>query len=210
MGNLFSVRHACDHAGMEGVVTSSRGDILDSDVVILPGVGAFGDAMANLEGLGLADLLRGIALSGKPFLGVCLGMQLLMSESYEFGRRAGLGIVPGKVLRLENRIGESEPVKVPQVCWNALRRVERREDPWEGTPMRGFPDGVFMYFVHSYYVKPEDDSVSIAVTRHGAQSFCSALRLGNIFACQCHPERSGPRGLEFYRNLAGIVKAYRR
>ena len=101
VGNLFSVRHACTHAGMEAVITASHPDILASDAVILPGVGAFGDAMAMLEKRGLTDLLREIAESGKPLLGICLGMQLLMTESFEFGRRPGLGIIPGSVVRLK-------------------------------------------------------------------------------------------------------------
>jgi imidazole glycerol-phosphate synthase subunit HisH len=209
VGNLFSVRHACTHAGMEAVITSSRPDILASDAVILPGVGAFGDAMAMLEKRGLTDLLREIARSGKPLLGICLGMQLLMTESFEFGRRPGLGIIPGSVVRLENLSETDEPVKVPQVCWNRLHRVEGRGDPWEGTPLEELPDGVFMYFVHSFYVKPDDDAVSIALTLYGAQRFCSALRYRNVFACQFHPERSGPHGLQVYRNLADIVMASR-
>ncbi len=210
VGNLFSVRNACAHAGMEAVITASRRDILAADAVILPGVGAFGDAMAMLEERGLTDLLREIARSGKPFLGICLGMQLLMTESFEFGRWPGLGIIPGTVVRLENRSKRGEPVKVPQVCWNTLHRTEGRGDTWEGTLLKDLPDGVFMYFVHSFYVKPDDDEVSIALTRYGAQSFCSAMRYGNIFACQFHPERSGPPGLKIYRNLAEIVKASRK
>ncbi len=207
MGNLFSVKHACAHVGLEAVITSSRDEVLAADAVILPGIGAFGDAMEALRRLDLVSTLQHVAASSKPLFGVCLGMQLLMSESFEFGRHAGLGIIPGVVTRLEERAGLDRVVKVPQVCWNRVnRRATNDSDPWAGTLFEGLPDGVFMYFVHSFYCKPADESRVIAPTRYGNTEFCSALGYRNIFACQCHPERSGPDGLRVYRNLASILQ----
>ncbi len=202
MGNLFSVKQACAHAGLDGFITSSRQDVLDADAVILPGIGAFADAMATLRQLDLVTAIQQVAESEKPLVGICLGMQLLMSESFEFGRHTGLGIIPGQVLRFENSTESSIPIKVPQVCWNRIYRTETENDPWQDSLLQGLPNGVHMYFVHSFYVKPEDSAVSIATTRYGNNEFCSALRANNIFACQCHPERSGPHGLSVYKNLA--------
>jgi glutamine amidotransferase len=130
-------------------------------------------------------------------------MQLLMKESFEFGRHAGLGLIPGKVIRLDNSSSGSQPVKVPQVCWNRMNQVGREGGgSWAGTLLEGLPDGVFMYFVHSFVVVPNDSRVIISKTHYGPNEFCSALAVGNIFACQCHPERSGKSGLQVYHNLA--------
>lgn len=205
MGNLFSVRHACWHVGLEASITSSQREIVSADAVILPGVGAFGDAMDTLRRLDLVSPLKDIAASSKPLVGICLGMQLLMAESFEFGRHSGLGIIPGAVVRLENAPGANGALKVPHICWNRLYRTAGAGDPWEDSLLGGLPNGVFMYFVHSFHVKPDDETVVIAATRYGSAEFCSALRYGNIFACQCHPERSGPDGLKVYFNLASLL-----
>lgn len=205
MGNLFSVRHACQQVGLRASITSSPREIASADAVILPGVGAFGDAMETLRGLDLVGPLRDVAASSKPLVGICLGMQLLMSESFEFGRHPGLAIIPGTVVRIENAVGPNGVLKVPHVCWNRLYRAAGAGDPWQDSLLGGLPDGVFMYFVHSYHVKPEMETVVIATTRYGHVEFCSAIRYGNIFACQCHPERSGPEGLRVYSNLASLL-----
>ena len=223
LGNLFSVKNACHHVGLRAAVTSSRQEISDADGVILPGVGAFGDAMESLKRLDLVDLLRDISLSGKPFLGICLGMQLLMAESYEFGRHPGLGIIEGAVVRLEERVesldsvlgGSFNNLKVPQIGWNRVfkpiieealvGRTDPEMDPWAGTALAELDDGEFMYFVHSYYVKPEDASLVLSTTRYGSLEFCSTLKRGNTFGCQFHPERSGPMGLQLYQNFASML-----
>lgn len=205
MGNLFSVRHACLRVGLEVSVTSSQREIANADAVILPGVGAFGDAMEALRRLDLISQLREVAVSSRPLIGICLGMQLLMAESIEFGKHTGLGIIPGTVGRIENAVGPKGALKVPHVCWNTLYRTGSAGDPWESSLLSGLPDGVFMYFVHSFCVQPDSEAVVIAKTQYGSLEFCSALRRGNIFACQCHPERSGPQGLKLYSNLASLL-----
>jgi glutamine amidotransferase len=211
MGNLFSVKHACEHVGLQASITSSRQEILDADAVILPGVGAFGNAMETLWRLDLVSALQEIAVSSKPLIGICLGMQMLMTESFEFGRHSGLGIISGTVVRFDKPLGPNGVLKVPQVCWNRMYRPETAvvDDPWVDSLLNSLPNGVFMYFVHSFYVRPEEREVVIATTRYGSIEFCSALRYRNVFACQCHPERSGPFGLKIYRNLASMLNKSR-
>ena len=203
MGNLYSVRRACEEVGMFGNVSSSAADLLASDAVILPGVGAFPDAMRTLRGLGLVSVLRDIARSSKPLFGICLGMQLLMSESQEFGVSEGLDIIRGTVKWIRSDDDGGRRTKVPQVGWNTIRATAGRS--WSGTPLGGLADGAFMYFVHSLVVQPEDPTVAIATTEYGNESFCSALQRGNVFACQFHPERSGGVGLRLYRNIHDLI-----
>lgn len=203
LGNLFSVKHACEHVGMQGIITSANSEILAADAVILPGVGAFGAAMESLKKLDLISVLRDVALSDKPFFGICLGMQLLMTESYEFGFHKGLGIIKGSVVRLDKPTGPSGKLKVPQVGWN---RIIKGLSAWSASPLAGLADGAYMYFVHSFYVKPEDPQLLMATTRYGDIEFCSALKQGHTFAMQFHPERSGAHGLRIYRNIASIIR----
>jgi len=206
LGNLFSVKHACEYVGLEASVTDRADEIRNADAVILPGVGAFGSAMEALRRLDLVEVLRKLADSKMPLIGICLGMQLLMDESFEFGQHPGLGIIPGKVVRFENPMLSDKVLKVPQVSWNRMwKPPSSGGDPWGGTLMEGMEDGVYMYFVHSFYVIPKDFAVTLAVTRYGNVEFCSALRYGRVFAFQCHPERSAAQGLKVYRNLASML-----
>jgi len=208
LGNLYSVKHACGHVGLDAVITSSPGDILAADAVILPGVGAFGDAMSTLRRLGLPEVIKAFAVSGRPLVGICLGMQLLMSRSEEFGSHPGLDIVPGSVVRLRDPVAGGRRLKVPQIGWNGILRARghgRAPDPWAGTLLDGIEDAEPVYFVHSYVVQPADPDVVLSTTRYGSWEFCSALKRGNVVACQFHPERSGPEGLRMYRNLARMV-----
>lgn len=198
LGNLYNVLRVCQRAGLGARISSSPEDVAAAAAVILPGVGAFGDAMSFLRDSGLAEALKWFASAGKPLLGICLGMQLLMSESHEFGRHQGLGIVPGPVVRFAT-IG----VKVPHVGWNRVHLSAAPDRyPWQGTLLAGLEDGEYMYFVHSYYAAPEDRSVVLSVTRYGDTEFCSSLQYGNVFGCQFHPERSGPQGVGIYDRLA--------
>lgn len=212
LGNLFSIRRACEHVGMEVVVTPRKEEILTADVVILPGVGAFGDAMATLRRLDLVEVLRDIAASDRSLIGICLGIQLLMSESSEFGVHEGLGIVEGTVVPFENPQERNRRLKVPQVQWNRIVPAgdgRREGKPWNDTPLAGLAEGEFMYFAHSFCVRPADPSVILSVSRYGDVEFCSALRRRNIFACQFHPERSGVAGLRVYQNVASAVSGAR-
>lgn len=203
LGNLFSVREACKAVGLHAMITASRDDILRSAGVILTGVGAFGTAMKHLTEKGLVDVLREYASSGKPLMGICLGMQILMTESFEFGRHGGLDIVPGIVIKLQT----DPSVKVPHVGWNRIQaaRMSDNDVDWNGTLLDGMPNGAAMYFVHSYYVKPCNEYVAISTTQYGPNTFCSSLQCNNISAFQFHPECSGQYGLAIYRNLAGKI-----
>ena len=218
LGNLFSVKHACEHAGMNATVTSSQEEILNADAVILPGMGAFGDAMEALRRLDLISPLHDVVSSGKSLIGVCLGMQLLMTESHEFGRHRGLGFVEGSVVKFDNPVEGSTKLKVPQIEWNNIYRPPGGRAPagttmngeaWTNSPLEGLADGEFMYFVHSYHAKPDASDVVLSVSQYGHIEFCSSLKSANIFAFQFHPERSGVEGLRIYRNLASLIRKSR-
>lgn len=208
LGNLFSIQKACEHVNLQAVITSSRQDIWASDAVILPGVGAFGSAMESLRRLDLLSPLREIATSEKPLIGICLGLQLLMTESYEFGHHRGLGVIEGEVVSFKGTNSRGENLKVPHVGWNGVTRVShgQLQDPWANSPMEGLRDGEYMYFINSFYATPEDPGVVLSVSRYGNIEFCSSLRFGNIFATQFHPERSGPHGLHIYRHLCRLLQ----
>ncbi|TLY30197.1 MAG: imidazole glycerol phosphate synthase subunit HisH [Nitrospirae bacterium] len=200
MGNLRSVQKAFEVVGHETVVTRAPQVISDASHVVLPGVGAFADCMANLDRYGLVEPIHRSIASGKPFLGICLGLQLLFTESEEFGIHKGLDIVPGKVRRFQTGDGSSGAngsvtrLKVPHMGWNAL--TIQREAP----PLRGVEAGAHVYFVHSYCVEPLDPSVICTVSDYGAP-FVSSIWRGNIFACQFHPEKSQSVGLRIVRNF---------
>ena len=212
LGNLYSVKQACRQVGLRAGITSSKNDIRDADAVILPGVGAFGDAMETLHRLDLVGPLKDAAASGRPLIGICLGLQLLMTESFEFGRHAGLDLISGPVVKFEEPADSSgRPLKVPQVGWNGIFRKDGSSgpDPWDRGPLEGLPDGEYMYFVHSFYVKPEDEGLVLSRSGYGNVEFCSSLRKGNVFACQFHPERSGRQGLKVYQNLKSHIQEVR-
>jgi glutamine amidotransferase len=203
LGNLFSVQLACASAGLRAVITSCAHDVLAADAVILPGVGAFGDAMQALHELGLVTVLRHVADTGKPLFGICLGMQLLMTESYEFGRHAGLGLIPGRVVRFERPVDDAGNIlKVPHIGWNRIYHQHNARTP---ALLQGVANGAYMYFVHSFYVEPVDPRVVWSRSQYGPIEFCSSLRQDHIFACQFHPERSGRQGLRVYHNLAAQI-----
>ncbi len=206
MGNLFSIKQACEHVGLNAIITADTLAILRSDAIILPGVGAFGVAMDNLKKIDIIDTIKDFFASGKPLLGICLGMQLLMSESTEFGHHKGLDIIPGRVVRFDCPKNGDKVLKVPQVQWNRMYRIAQdKNDSWRHTLLDGIPDGFFMYFVHSFYVKPDASSVVLSISNYGDTKFCSALHYKNIYAFQGHPERSGTDGLKIYYNLSKLL-----
>jgi len=202
LGNLYSIKHACERVGLESVITSSRNEIMQADGVLLPGMGAFGEAMQTLHKLDLVTVLRDYAAAGRLLIGICLGIQLLFSESSEFGSHKGLGIIEGQVVPLDKPLEGDRKLKVPQVGWNQLHATR----PWDHTLLEGVPDNEYMYFVHSFVPQPQDSSVILATTTYGGIEFCSSIQYKNIFACIFHPERSGVSGIQMYRNLAAQVK----
>jgi glutamine amidotransferase len=195
MGNLRSVQKGLERAGCHAEVTRDPERIEAANGVVLPGVGAFGACMDNLRTYGLIDTVRRVITRGTPFLGICLGMQLLFEESEEFGPVHGLGIFPGRVVRFPETLG----LKVPHMGWNQIRK--------QGEPrhLRGINDGVFVYFVHSYYVAPADASLTATTTEYGVE-FTSAIARDNVFATQYHPEKSQTVGLKILENFGGIVE----
>lgn len=187
-GNLRSVAKAIAKLGYEAHVTSNPDDVLNADVVVLPGVGAAGDTMNSLRQLGMVEPIRRVIARGRPFFGVCLGLQVLFTDSEEGSGQRCLDIIPGKVRRLPPHL------KVPQIGWNQVR--QRLAHPL----FDGIPDGANLYFVHSYYADPEDQAVIAGETDYGV-TFPSIIIKGNIVATQFHPEKSGDLGLRMYYNF---------
>ncbi len=193
-GNIRSVEKALVSLGQEVWVTRDRERILNADKVILPGVGSFGDAMRHLEKYDLIDVIREVAADGRPFLGICLGLQLLFERSEESPGVAGLGILEGEILK----IPETEGLKIPHMGWNSL---ELQND---GHLFRGIPAHPYVYFVHSYYLKAKEEAIVTAATQYGTRIHASVER-GNVFACQFHPEKSGEVGLKMLKNFAELA-----
>lgn len=200
LGNLFSVNQALINIGLDVIITTNHHDIQTADAIVLPGVGAFKDAMSNLNEMGLTQPIKDFVASGKPFLGICLGLQLLFTQSEEFGSSEGLNIISGEVIRFISTETNGATVKVPQIAWNTINQP--RGLSWEDTPLMGIKDGEDMYFVHSYYVKPVEDTVVLTQTTYGGLTYASSVLKENIFACQFHPEKSAGEGLKLYKNWA--------
>ena len=191
VGNLFSLKCSISAVGHEAIVTCDRREIEKADHILLPGVGAFEDAARKLRDSSMAELVINEASKGKPLLGICLGMQLLLETSYEYGVHEGLGLIPGNVRPISDVTGPG--LKIPQIGWNALKLVRQ-------TPLFKYVnDGDYVYFVHSYYAADCDDHVT-AVTEYGAD-LTAAIARDNVMGCQFHPEKSGDIGL-------GILKAF--
>lgn len=205
MGNMFSVQHACTNVGVRPTITSEPKEIMEADGAILPGVGAFGEAMDNLRRLDLIGVIKDFIASGKPFMGVCLGLQLLLSESEEFGMNEGLGIVKGSVVRFPSHYSQGRKLKVPQIGWN---RINSPADcnSWAGTPLQDLKTGSFMYFVHSYYALPDSRDAFLTTTVYGDVEYCSSLLVDNVFAVQFHPEKSAHDGIAVYSSWAEISR----
>jgi len=199
LGNLFSVNQALVNIGLNVSISSDPKDVEKADAIVLPGVGAFGNAMTNLEQLGLIEPIKNAIAAGKPFLGICLGLQLLFSESEEFGASQGLNVISGRVRRFKNDNAE-EPIRVPQIAWNTIERPT--PDRWDKSPLKGIANHEHMYFVHSYYVEPEDESNVLTTTTYKGVSYTSSILKNNIFACQFHPEKSAQEGLKIYKEWA--------
>jgi glutamine amidotransferase len=187
-GNLRSVFNAVSKMGYQAKVTGSPGDVLDAQAVILPGVGAAADTMVSLQRLGLIEPIRRYIAEDRPFLGICIGMQILFNGTEEGGWHECLGIIPGAVRRLPAGL------KIPHMGWNQVKQRMTR------AVFNGIPDKANFYFVHSYYVEPDDSSIVAGETEYGI-TICSAIAKGNLVATQFHPEKSSDIGLRFYDNF---------
>jgi len=192
LGNLHSVANALTHLGAQVDYAEDGKAIANAERLILPGVGAFADGMRNLTERGQVQALRAFAASGRPFIGICLGMQLLFDESDEFGTHAGLGIIPGRVERIP-----AAGVKVPHVGWNRVQPA--RAEAWDGSLLSSTPAGTFAYFVHSFAAKPRDAAHLLAVAAYGAHRLTAAVSMGSVTGFQYHPEKSGAAGLAMLR-----------
>lgn len=191
-GNIKSVEKALQYLGEKAVITRDAGEILTADKVILPGVGAFGDAMEKLNRYGLVPVIHEVVEKGIPFLGICLGLQLMFESSEEAPGVEGLGLLKGKIVR----IPEGDGLKVPHMGWNSL------SFPKEGRLFAGIPENSYVYFVHSYYLQAEEDIVT-ATAEYGVTIHASVEK-GNVFACQFHPEKSSHTGLTILKNFVEL------
>jgi imidazole glycerol-phosphate synthase subunit HisH len=207
VGNLFSVKQACAHVGISAELARSEQDIAAADAIILPGVGAFGYAMDRLRDYQLLTAVKDSALSGKPFMGICLGFQLMFDGSDEIGSHEGLGLVKGSVRPLSAREGSysSPKFRTPVVSW--LPISARDGGTWEGSLLEKLQPHSEMYFVHSFAANPVDRSDILAETTCQDITYCCAIERGNLFGCQFHPEKSGLTGLEIYRSFARRIAA---
>jgi glutamine amidotransferase len=204
MGNLRSVSKAFEKVGFPAVVTQDSSLIEKADGLVLPGVGAFRKAMENLDHLRLTDTILAFIQSGRPFLGICLGLQLLFSESEEFSLSKGLDVFKGKVIRFPFSVPGVPPVKdslkVPHMGWNSVR-IKR-----ENRALEGIQEGTHFYFVHSYFPVPDDPGIVATTTDYGGE-FVSSVGKGNLFACQFHPEKSQSMGLRILQNFGRLAQS---
>ncbi|MFQ5588365.1 MAG: imidazole glycerol phosphate synthase subunit HisH [Nitrospiria bacterium] len=192
-GNLRSVQRGFERAGFAATITRNPNVVSEATHLVVPGVGAFSDCMDNLEKLGLLTPIKESILSEKPYLGICLGLQILFSEGTEFGARPGLGIIPGQVVRFPKN-----DLKVPHMGWNQIQ-IEK-----ETSILKDIPGETYFYFVHSYYGAPEDTAYMATTTDYGVR-FASSVSQGRLFACQFHPEKSQEMGRRLLENFANLT-----
>ncbi len=201
VGNVRSILNAFESQGVCASLTRDRKEILNADGVVLPGVGAFSHGMDSLKRYGLTDVVKEYAETNKPFMGVCLGMQILFEESEEFGCTSGLGLIQGKVIKLPVRNDGLE--KLPHVSWNELYRKNIK---WESTILSNIKEKSDMYFVHSFVAEPTNHQHILSITEYSDYKFCSSVKKGNIYGCQFHPEKSGKDGLNIIHNFINICR----
>ena len=197
MGNLKSIYKLLDHLNVESIITSDSKIIKDADGIILPGVGAFGDAMKNLRQKDLISVIEDMILEKKPLFGICLGQQLLFTKSYEMGQNMGLNIIEGEVVEFDL----SNVKKVPQIGWNSVNFTNK-----DHFLIQGIPNNTYFYFVHSFYSIPKNKNEILGLTKYDEIEFCSMISKDNVIATQFHPEKSSTYGIQMYQNFINYCK----
>lgn len=200
MGNILSVQRAFEYCGAQVIISDKPQDIKNSDYLVLPGVGAFADGMKGLSERGLIEAIVDFAPKERPFLGICLGMQMMMGKSEEFGIHAGLGLIPGSVVRIPDQDIHGLRQKIPHIGWNSLELPSEKEN-WNGTILEDIEIGETVYFVHSFSAVPTNLSNRLADTYYNGQLISAAVQSGYLCGCQFHPEKSGVTGLKIINNF---------
>ena len=201
IGNIRSILNAFQKIGITPILSRNQKEILSADGIVLAGVGAFSHAMQNLQKYSLLDTIKEYAKTNKPLLGICLGMQMLLDESEEFGTTEGIGLISGRVIKLPTKNRKHE--KLPHVSWNEI--TPKRID-WKNTILNNINSKSDMYFIHSYVTIPDDENQILSTTIYSDYEFCSSIKKDNIYGCQFHPEKSAKEGLKIIKNFVNIVK----
>lgn len=219
VGNIYSVAKAFNKLGCRPEISEEAGEIESADALVLPGVGSFRSGIEGLRVRGLLEPIKNFAKLNKPILGICLGAQLLLEEGYEFGRSKGIGVIPGKVIKFPDNLhysdgrvriskgrrleGRYSYAKIPHIGWNEIYPIKKKK--WDKTILDSVKDRSDVYFVHSYLLKPNNKEAVLSLSSYGGYQFCSAIRKGNIYGCQFHPEKSGKTGLKIIKNFLKLI-----
>lgn len=198
-GNLYSINQACIQVGYNPIISSSESEIVNADTLILPGVGAFKVAMEELINKNLIEPIFEFVQRGNYLMGVCLGMQLLFESSDEFGYNKGLGLINGTVEKFPSEINDKK-IRIPHIGWNSIKKNSEQIN-WNSTPLANISEQDYLYFIHSYYVKPKDLNNILSISHYQEFEFCSSVQKDNVFGFQFHPEKSAEQGLSIYRNF---------
>ena len=200
VGNLLSVMRAVEVCGAIPIVTSCPNKISNAERLILPGVGAFADGMKGLTDKSLIEPLKDYVLKERPFLGICLGMQMILDESHEFGINKGIGLIPGRLLSIPSKSRCGQEFKIPHIGWNSIRPGSKRKN-WNNTILQKTSVEDTVYFVHSFFVLPENEEHNLASCTYAGKDFCAVINYKNIYGCQFHPERSSALGSKIIQNF---------
>ncbi len=198
-GNLYSINQACIQVGYKPIISSSQSEIANADKLILPGVGAFKVAMVELMNKNLIEPIFEFVQKGNYLMGVCLGMQLLFESSEEFGYNKGLGLVNGTVERFPSVVNDKK-IRVPHIGWNNIQKYSKQNN-WNSTPLANISEQDYLYFIHSYYAKPDDLNNILSISQYQEFEFCTSVQKENVFGFQFHPEKSAEQGLSIYKNF---------
>ena len=204
MGNIMSISRAFEHFGAKVKLTAFPDMIEKADFLVLPGVGAFADGMAGLHKRNLVEAIKRFVKKERPFLGICLGMQMMMNSSEEFGYHEGLGLIPGKVVAIPQKGTNGKPHKIPHVGWNKLL-LPSHEKGWNNTVLEGKQPGTYVYFVHSFTAIPTSDDHRLADCKYDGYLISAAIKLGPLYGCQFHPEKSGKVGLQIIKKFLRLI-----